>query len=31
LPNIEAGATIDDTGFIAACEDIINQAGMTAE
>lgn len=29
--DIEVGATLDDEAFIAACEDMINTAGMTAQ
>ncbi len=29
--DIEIGATIDDSGFIEACENMINAAGMSAE
>lgn len=29
--NFEIGASLDDSEFLAACMDIVNQAGMTAE
>lgn len=31
IPNIEVGAIIDDTGFIDAANNLVEQAGMTAD
>lgn len=31
LPDLEVGAELNDAGFIAACENLINAAGMTAD